>query len=127
MLDVRGLSALADRRTVMRKEPRRFGKLPGEEFRIFYNPMWSFLGDASSGPPGTYYRGPAGQVSFFWHMFDQVLFRPNLLPRFDSGDLAILTSAGDQSLMTVEEIPDTAVASDHLPLLFRLNLDEGGD
>jgi hypothetical protein len=54
LLDVRGLNALADRRTVQRKNPRRFGRRSAEKFTLFYNPMWSHFGDAAP-PAGTYY------------------------------------------------------------------------
>jgi hypothetical protein len=26
-----------------------------QRYEMFYNPMWSRLGDASEGPPGTYF------------------------------------------------------------------------
>jgi hypothetical protein len=43
---------------------------------FFYNPMWSFLGDASSEPPGTYYDWRSEANCYFWNLFDQVLLRP---------------------------------------------------
>jgi hypothetical protein len=50
-----------------------------------------------------------------------VLLRPDLLPYFDNESLEILTSDGEQSLLSANGLPDTSVASDHLPLVFGLN------
>lgn len=55
-------------------------------------------------------------------MFDQVLIRPDLLEAFDNKDLMILTSDGVTSFISRQGLPDSTVASDHLPLLFKLML-----
>jgi hypothetical protein len=89
----------------------------GQKKFYFYNPMWNFLGDERTGPPGTYYhRG--GQVSQFWHIFDQVLLRPSLLPHYSPSAIQILTSIGGRDLLREGRI-DTSV-SDHLPILLKL-------
>jgi hypothetical protein len=88
---------------------------------FFYNPMWSLLGDASPGPPGTYYRSESGHVAYFWHMFDQVLIRPELLPAFDNETLKIIDSDGTRSFLKNSGVPNENAASDHLPILFRLD------
>jgi hypothetical protein len=123
LLNVRGLNALADRRTVQRKDPRRFGKTPLEKFRLFYNPMWSHFGDASL-PPGTYYYDKSNpEVDPLWNMFDQVLLRPSLLDRFRSKNLKILTTDGtDQFTRQDTGTPKGEFFSDHLPLWFQLDL-----
>jgi hypothetical protein len=94
----------------------------GREFPFFYNPMWSRYGDASPGPAGTYYYAPAEHTVFFWNMFDQLLLRPSLLSRFSDDDLQIVESDGTASLLSPAGTPDVRVASDHLPILFRLAL-----
>ena len=94
----------------------------GDQRRFFYNPMWSFYGDHPETPAGTYHYGSSAYTSYFWHMFDQVLIRPSLLPRFATEDTVILTSVGETSLLTDFGVPDSRVGSDHLPLLFRLDL-----
>jgi hypothetical protein len=94
----------------------------GTEYRFFYNPMWGRLGDDTPGPPGTYYYRSAEHVAYFWHTFDQVLLRPSLLPFFHTEDLQVLQRVGTLPLLSRNGLPDRAVASDHLPLLFRLRL-----
>lgn len=55
-------------------------------------------------------------------MFDQVLIRPALLDRFATQDVQILHTDGERSLLSSRGIPDTSIASDHLPILFKLAL-----
>ena len=112
-----GLHATMDRRIA--EQGKRM--VHTKEFPFFYNPMWSLLGDASEYPPGSYYRRESGQVAYFWHMFDQVLIRPELLPNFENKHLKILDTDGQISLLR-NGFPDKKIASDHLPILFRLNI-----
>ena len=112
------LNATMDRRIAAKGER----SIDQKTYPFFYNPMWSLLGDYSPGPPGTYYhRGESGQVTYFWHMFDQVLVRPELLPMFDNASLRVIDADGIVSLLTKNGTPDIHVGSDHLPILFRLN------
>lgn len=90
--------------------------------RFFYNPMWSYFGDRSPGPPGTYYYASSSPVTFYWNMFDQVLLRPELLPRFGESDLIILSEIAGESLLNANNTPDAARASDHLPILAQVDL-----
>ena len=95
----------------------------GQARNFFYNPMWSLLGDESAGPPGSYYYDASSRpVNFYWHIFDQVLLRPELVPLFPSKELKLLTDAASLSLMNNRGIPDSSNISDHFPLLFRLNI-----
>jgi endonuclease/exonuclease/phosphatase (EEP) superfamily protein YafD len=122
MLDVRGLNALGDRKTVERKSPRTFGQMAPAAYRIFYNPMWSHFGDANP-PSGTYYYDQTNpEVDPLWNIFDQVLIAKGLLARFRNRSLRILTTDGERTLVTDDGRPDLEKASDHLPLLFRLDL-----
>lgn len=93
-----------------------------EEYPFFYNPMWSLFGDATPGTPGTYYYRQSEHKVFFWNMFDQVLIRPDLLPYFDNKNLEILVSDGNTNFLSSKGIPGTNVASDHLPIFFKLKL-----
>lgn len=122
MLDVRGLNALADKRTVQRKDPRQFGKRDPEKFRLFYNPMWSHFGDAIQ-PAGTYYYDKSNpEVDPLWNMFDQMLLRPGLLARFRNKNLKILTTDGLVSFVYEDGRPNGDAYSDHLPIWFQLDL-----
>ena len=97
-------------------------KVLGKDKKFFYNPMWSRMGDASLGPPGTYfYRG--GMISYFWNTFDQVLIRPALLKYFSDDQLEIVTEIEDISLISGNKI-DTSF-SDHLPIILTLHLERG--
>jgi hypothetical protein len=93
-----------------------------KEYPFFYNPMWSLFGDATAGPPGTYYYTSSEHKVFFWNIFDQVLVRPDLLNLFGTEDLMIIDSYGDISLLNEQHVPDTEISSDHLPILFRIQL-----
>ena len=62
-----------------------------------------------------------GHDEFFWHIVDQVLLRPDMLDSFRNEELRILTEDGEQSFLSRNGLPNTSVASDHLPLLFKLN------
>ena len=93
------------------------------EYLFFYNPMWNLFGDATPGPPGTYYYSSKSEHKvFFWNMFDQVLIRPDLLSLFSNENLEILTSDGNTSFLSSQGVPDANVASDHLPISFKLEL-----
>ncbi len=94
----------------------------GRDHMFFYNPMWGHFGDALDGPPGTYYDARGEPVTYFWNMFDQVLIRPALLEAFDNSHLRIVDSDGVDSLLTSAGLPDRAVGSDHLPIVFGLDL-----
>lgn len=94
----------------------------GKQYNFFYNPMWGQFGDSSPGPPGTYYYQSSQHVSHFWHMFDQVLLRPDLIDCFDSDELRILDRIGGDSLLKADGVPDKRIGSDHLPILFRMEL-----
>lgn len=91
----------------------------GGEYAFFYNPMWSLLGDNSPGPPGTYYYSNS---AYYWHTFDQVLIRPALVDCLGSQPVKILDSDGERSLLTRNGLTSKATMSDHLPLVFQLDL-----
>jgi hypothetical protein len=50
-----GLNATMARKIAEKKERT----VNARSFPFFYNPMWSLLGDASDGSPGSYYRSYA--------------------------------------------------------------------
>lgn len=97
----------------------------GEERCFLYNPMWNHFGDYPSGPPGTYFYDASASVNYYWNMFEQVMLRPDLLAFFRDDSLQILTWAGSTSLLNPLGRPDPKVASDHLPIMFDLELHKG--
>lgn len=118
MVSCQGLHATMARQ-VARRENRT---VRGKEYPFFYNPMWGYFGDALDGPPGTYYNARGEPVCYFWNVFDQVLLRPSLLEAFQMDTLRILDSDGANSLFTPRGLPETSEASDHLPIVFGLEL-----
>ena len=111
------LHAVMDR--TIAKEQRR--KIRDTYHRYFYNPMWGRLGDTSPGPAGSYYYRRSQPRDFFWHMFDQVILRAELIDHFLEDSLQILTSTSKSSLSTNKGRPSKSV-SDHFPLIFSLDL-----
>ncbi len=118
MVSAIGLNAVMTRALAERQQR----KVQDREYPFFYNPMWGHFGDASEGPPGTYYNRRSEHVVYFWNMFDQVLIRPALLSIFRNEELKILSAIGERSLVTTRGVPDRSVGSDHLPILFSLDL-----
>lgn len=110
------------KRNIAEKKSRIVG---GEERFFFYNPMWRHFGENSFGPSGTYYYNTSTQINYYWNIFDQVLVRAELLEYFSDDDLHILTSAGSTNLLNSLGRPDSDVASDHLPIIFSLELMKG--
>lgn len=104
---------------IAREKDRRIGN---ERYPFFYNPMWGRFGDTTKGPPGTYHKTTSSRDEYFWHTFDQVLIRPDLIDSFDEAKLQVLTDCGGIEFLRESGIPDDSRASDHLPLLFDLEI-----
>lgn len=94
----------------------------GRQYTFFYNPMWSHYQDEPGRPSGSYFSRRAEEVCQFWHVFDQVIVRPELLPFFTSDAVRIVHSIGDQTLIDNQGKPRTQFFPDHLPLSFELLL-----
>jgi len=86
------------------------------EKKTFYNPMWKYL-IREDNPIGSYYYTNGGAYTLHWHVFDQILLRPQLIPYLNKAEL--IGSFKDVSLIRNNK-PDREV-SDHLPLLMKLN------
>lgn len=100
---------------------RESRNIAGKEFRMFYNPMWNFLGDFKE-PYGTYYRSAADTFNPYWHIYDQVIIRPSLRSRFVDGNLKIITGSANVSLLDKNKHPNHSI-SDHLPITFEIKED----
>jgi hypothetical protein len=90
------------------------------EYRRFYNPMWGLFGDRTPGPPGTHHWQSSTTSNQYWHIFDQVLLRPTLMDQL--GDVQILDHDGQRRLLDEKEMATKDHLSDHLPILFSLEL-----
>ena len=110
-----GLHAVMDQ-TTARKASR---VVQGRERSFFYNPMWSYMGDLSPGPPGTYYYPKGGYINYFWNTFDQVLLRPQILESFSVYSINVLTELNHVSL--VNKGQKTPILSDHLPIIVQMS------
>jgi hypothetical protein len=124
MIEATGLNAVMERRLAQQGTRRLRTE---REYRMFYNPMWRFFGDAAEEPPGSYYYRTSENDCVFWHVFDQVLVRGELIPALvDTGRLTILTgytsSGGDHVALTSPNGLPRSEVSDHLPVLFGLDL-----
>lgn len=119
----KGLVAAEGFHAVMSRDVASRGHrtIQGRQYHFFYNPMWSYFGDCPDGPAGTYYYERAEHVNYFWNMFDQVLIRPELLQNFECNQVQVLTKAGASSLVGTSGRPDKTSASDHLPVLLKLD------
>jgi hypothetical protein len=84
--------------------------------------MWAHFGDRREGPPGTYYYERSELVNYYWNTFDQVMVRPDLVDRFDREGVRIMTKIGETSLLLDDGRPNKRDSSDHLPLLFEVEL-----
>jgi endonuclease/exonuclease/phosphatase family metal-dependent hydrolase len=101
-------------KALARKQTRT---VAAREYRFFYNPMWAHLGDRTSAPPGTTFYQKAVQIMYFWNIVDQVLVRPELMDALI--DVRILNRIDETPLVDKAGRPSL---SDHLPLLFRLQI-----
>jgi len=118
VIGAEGLHSIMDPNIVR----RRSRKVSGTKRYFFYNPMWTRLGNHQSGPYGTYFYDRSRQINYYWHMFDQVMIRPDLIDFFKDDSLQIVTHADSTSLLDQYGRPDSNVSSDHLPIIFELEL-----
>ena len=120
----RGMNAVISR-AIAQSDPRR---MLNESYPYFYNPMWNLYGDEprSSAPATYYYRG-SDPHELYWHMLDQVLIRPSLLNRFDFSAFDIVTAVRSTELTGARGTPDRTRFSDHLPVVFGVDLSAKND
>jgi len=99
-------------------------KASKREAAFFYNPMWSFFGDNGKGKVnGTYYWNSNRNINYYWHIHDQVLVRPELIPNFSEDDLDILSETSNYKFTRkgkdgIQKIDYNI--SDHLPIKFNI-------
>ena len=93
-----------------------------QKYDYFYNPMWSLHGDVNNNVAGGYFYKNAELVNYHWNVFDQVLLRPSLINNFNKNSLKFIDSDGNKTLLKANGTPDSNKYSDHLPLIFTLNI-----
>jgi exonuclease III len=113
-----GLHAVMSRE-IARKNSRN---VQNREYAYFYNPMWGLYSNGDNHPPATFYYQSSNNKAYYWHMFYQVLIRPELLDSFRDDELRILDNDGVNSLLNRNKIPNSSNFSDHLPVIFKLDL-----
>lgn len=87
----------------------------GEEKKFFYNPMWKYL-IKEDDPIGSYYYTSGGAYTLHWHVFDQILIRPQLINFLDTVELI---STLTKSSFIKNNKPNKEI-SDHLPIFLKL-------
>lgn len=114
MIYARSFHAVMDRHIAINKHRT----IQGEKYSYFYNPMWNCLGDKNTGDaPGTYYYNKSEYEQYFWHILDQVILRPNMIPYFDDDQLRIIGKTRQCCLLTQNNKINQTI-SDHLPVKF---------
>lgn len=121
MAAAHALNAIMDRKQARNKGGRTMSWSEPRGCTYFYNPMWGLMGDTSPGPTGTYFYGRGGTVHYFWHTFDQIILRPELLPYISPKEIEIVERAGPQPLLDAKGYIDKSF-SDHLPITISLAL-----
>ena len=119
MVAANGLHAIPDLEYAIKNIKGR--EIDDTYYSFFYNPMWNFFGDYIE-PIGTYYYRASGNVSYEWHIFDQVLLRPSFKNHLDKDSVKIITKIGSESLVNSLKRPDSSQYSDHLPIILDLKL-----
>jgi exonuclease III len=99
---------------------RKTKRYEEKHWRRFYNPMWGLFGDRTPGPAGSYYWRQSVPSNTFWQMIDQALIRPSLIAYFNN--VLILDNDGTHALVSSDGAPDITHLSDHLPILFKLDV-----
>ena len=92
-----------------------------QTYKYFYNPMWNAYGRRQA-PIGTYYYQEPDYVRYYWHVFDQVLLRPELIPTLGDDLPTAVTEVGGESILKANGRPDDTRFSDHLPISLSLNI-----
>ena len=97
------------------EEAKKFTRfVQGKEFKMFYNPSWKLYGSRNI-PYTTYYYNNSSILNYYWHIYDQIIIRPQLINAFIDDSLTIIAETKQHKLMN-KNIPDKNNYSDHLPL-----------
>ena len=117
IVHLEALNAVMDPNVAARVNCQRDGRT----YKYFYNPMWTMYGRCQA-PLGTYYYQEPNYVRYYWHVFDQVLLRPDLIPALGDEVPTAITELGGESLLRDSGRPNDSRFSDHLPISLSLNI-----
>ncbi len=111
----------------MKSLVKKYALSQNDQYSRFYNPIWSRLGrEVNDAPPGTYYWANHRDTNIYWNYIDPVLVGHDLLDQFPDSRFRILTSIPDdpspRDLIRETERHWKVEVSDHLPILFDLDL-----
>ena len=100
-----------------RKTAERISRTVYEKDRkFFYNPMWKFF--AADDPVcGTYHFSSNNPLEYFWHIYDQIIFRPILIKNLSEPPVLVIQKTKSYQLIDHNGYPSV---SDHLPILAKL-------
>ncbi len=88
------------------------------DYDIYYNPFFSYQGDLSIGPPGTYFYEKETQTHS-WYIFDQALINSKFLENIDTQECNVLEKLNDTNLCLDNGKPNNRY-SDHLPIKIKI-------
>lgn len=121
MTDFFGIHSTMCRNTAL----KMMKKLGGEKKRHLFNPSWqayASVGDSVK-PAGTlYYDGdPYASRTDYWNLLDQVVISPTLVS--NSKEFSIITGINKGQYNLLKDLkPDSDKFSDHLPILYKIEL-----
>lgn len=114
LVDARGLHAVMSRAVATRVRGRRVRRT---WYPMFYNPMWSHMGDGWERPAGTYWFDTGNVDRHYFHTLDHVLVRPGLIPALLRGEITVLRRGGSRRFTSAaDDRPLKGSVSDHLPI-----------
>ena len=121
MTDVKGFNSVSDKITA--KKIRKFN---AREYERFYNPTFSLLGDfiptiGTQKVAGTYYLKSLKSVNeHHWNIIDSVLLKGKIIDALDLTTIQIIQQTKSYNLVNLHK--NKLLLTDHLPLLFKLNI-----
>lgn len=95
--------------------------------RYFFNPSWRLfsndLTQENGQPPGTIHYVPHNKDTNvdYWHVFDQVLIRSELISNL-SNSFEVITKIESINLLNQDMVPDRELYSDHLPIKYQIEI-----
>ncbi|WP_394532804.1 hypothetical protein C1N83_27965 (plasmid) [Priestia aryabhattai] len=122
-----GFNAIMSREEIRYNPFRTFGY---KQSKFYYNPSWDAY--SLSSPNGTYhYNSNTKALNPYWHLLDQVIISADLMDCYVEKSFNIVTKIKSTELLKkitsrstkLENcIPDKENYSDHLPIIFEMNI-----